>query len=270
MPVFRVTAIYYSAGIGFTETYYSTQGTYQGAALQAVQMLQARMALSGSNLLLENIRISDDLVFRDAWFPPDFESIPGSFPGNARNLPIRNAVKVRMLTAPVIGQPNYSRTMDLAGLPSGLAQQEAFIPSAPWILNFGAWAALMISANWAIKANNRFALPQVPVTSVAAGGVVVLGQPLVGAALNSLVKFYWPRGQRPINIPQFFRITNFTDTSHFTCATLQQSVPSPSSCRLYVPQLIPLLGGEMNFEDVVGNHKRGRPIGQPPGRVRAR
>jgi hypothetical protein len=268
MAVFRVTFFLQQAESGWSETYFSTLNTYQNVATAATVLGGLRQAMCPPAVYLQEVRVSDDLLFRDVWFDPNFQAIQGSFGGNA--LPPQAAIKIRMVSPPVVGTKNYSRTLDFSGVPQGQTRLgQFFSPNAAWILAFQQYALQLANTNWGLRIIDQVANPKIAVTTVAVGGVVTTAANVPNMAAGVMVRFYWPRGLRPKNALASYRVTASTALNSFTVPAAATLLPPPSFVRALIPSIINLNNGVIFYEELVGNHKRGRPFDQQLGRRRA-
>jgi hypothetical protein len=277
--LFRVTFIYRQGDVGWTDTIFNTAGGITALMNNARALITPLMDLRVNATVLEAIRMSDDLVFRDSNFLPltPVSGVPGNYPlaTNVRPAEPENSVDLRLET-PVdnvgIVLSLHRRIFPLRGLASEVFNGPIFEPNPGFNSRLTNLQLALANPDngWALKVRSIVA-PFVPFSGIAADGTVSARTVSFDPTwAGKYLTFHRLRGVAPPAVRPFLIVS--VDTT---------IIPNTLLLRGWNrgPVLIGAIGGAFSqvitfglqavaqtIVDGVGRHKVGRPFDLRRGR----
>jgi hypothetical protein len=280
--MFRCTFIYRQGDVGWTDTFFNTAGSIAQLTANANNLITPLMDCRDNSTVLEAIRLSDDLVFRDSNFIPltPVSGIPGNFSRRTNVIAAEpeNSIDIRLETPAdplTILLSKHRRIFALRGLTNdffngstyaGRTEQNAVLTSLQ--------NALKTPANqWALKVLTYSALASnLRISGIAADGTVTAGPSASFTAITPgmYLTFHKLRGVAPPATRPFLITSVDSVTLPNTLVIRSWNRP---------PVLLASIGtatisaGSFSLQNIaeaiidgVGRHKVGRPFDLRRGR----
>lgn len=263
----RITFFFRSTrGYGWSETYFTTAASLNGAMTNAKAILPTRVNLNGRGVFLEFIRVSDDEVRRDSQIyvvPRADREIKARSAGDGD---IANTcVDVRIEAG-----DTKRRTLFLRGIPDDICLDNgSFVPTPAWNANFGAFSAALGMNQIAVRVRTDVS-PQFVIANVGTSGptglVTITTQAATGFVLNDVVNIRQVLGATQVRGLQ--RVVTIIDATNFQVRVARVVKPYLGG-GLVVKNGYALLGISALHALRCSHHNAGRPFDSPRGRRRA-
>jgi hypothetical protein len=261
MPsVTRITLFFELGDTGWSESYHTGLDPTIFAFPSLIGQLMAyRQAMLSNKVQIVDVRVSDDLLFRDIGYVTSLTPAQGVLVG-------RTAAPTTALLLRMYGGPppyRYFRNLFLRGLPSTVVDGRAYTGATNLIFNaaVNAFAFFLTGGLFSIKVKDITPPLSEIVSSDAVGNIVTLS-PVAGIALLSHVQIYGV--PRSFLKRRAYRVGVLTDPQHFNLFPWGgQVLHNVGKIRVSADTLVPLT--KVSIERIT-ERRVGRPFGVPVGR----
>jgi hypothetical protein len=258
---FRATFFFEGFGTGWSEQIHLTTQNQAVAIASAIAYANLRIGLLVPPFEINDIRLSDDAVFRDILF--DALNLPyvGTFPSLQPAAPSSTALL--KLAADQTATPSVRRNMFIRGIPSSIITGRNYTPTANWITALGKFVPLLANGAYGIKAKTVGNVKAPIVSVIAATRTVTTNVDLVGVAQGSVLQILGvPRSRVK---QRTFTAESVTDLRH----VVLRSWPYPDLVGTGFFRLLNYTIYPIKIATVfdIGERRTGRPFGVPRGRA---
>lgn len=205
MALYKGTLFFKSGTYGWSETFYDTQANLNAAFLHFAQLAASRRTLLNRSSYLQSLRVSDDVIFRDAklqaYSPASGRGTAGP-DDNVGEQPF-DGILFRLE-----GGNLHRRSYIMRGIPTGVVNQEGvYAPGAFWVPLLTAFVGQFVQGfgnedGFEIKTSNH--TDPVPVTALipTVGNAKAIAIPVAavpGAAVKDIVQINGVTTMAPVN-----------------------------------------------------------------------